>query len=170
MMEPVLPARRYSFAEFVGKFPPVPMPVVLGEETHHVFDTENGVLPYGMIQQFIHPVEGTEEDDEYTEYLPCFAVQDAEQFIALVWWKAGLLNYHYVLATFNAKGERIDHRVIGFTRVVDGKVQRAVATIDEEFIIWIAEGAAPAADEAFDPTTSRTYSLEILANGEIVKG
>jgi hypothetical protein len=54
--------------------------------------------------------------------------------------------------------------------VVDGKVQRAVATIDEEFIIWIAEGAAPAADEAFDPTTSRTYSLEILANGEIVKG
>ncbi|MBK9335863.1 MAG: hypothetical protein IPM98_04505 [Lewinellaceae bacterium] len=158
---------RYTFADFVGKFPTVHMPVILGEETHHVFARENQPLSDNMIAQFIHPTEPGALDDAFTEYVPCFAIADTDNFFALVWWKAELLNYEYVLATFTHKGELIDRRVIAFTRVTDGVITRAVATIDEEWEIFIAEGGSSDAG-VFDPTASRTYGLEILMNGTIV--
>lgn len=157
----------FKFADFVSKFPPVPMPVTLGEETHHVFSQENKPLPEAMIAQFILPTEPEPAEDPYTEYVPCFAIEDTEHFIALVWWKANLLNYEYVLATFNLKGELIDRRVIAFTRVLDDKrVQRAVATIDDEWVIFIAEGISSGGG-VFDPTSSKTYDMEIMLSGKI---
>lgn len=157
---------KYSFADFVGKFPPVHMPVTLGEDTHHVFSTENEPLPDAMIVQFIHPTESAPGDDPYTEYVPCFAIDDTDHFIALVWWKAELMNYEYVLATFTDKGALIDRRVIAFTRLQGGNVQRAVATINEDWEVFIAEGES-AGGHSFDPTASRTYDLEIMADGTI---
>ncbi len=159
---------RYTFADFVGKFPPIPMPVTLGEHTHHVFSLENEPLPDAMVAQFIHPTDRTTQDDEFTEYVPCFAINDTERFIALVWWKAALLNYEYILATFTDKGELIDRRIIAYTRVQkNGRIHRAVATIDEEWVVFIAEGESADAGDAFDPTASRTYDVEILVDGTI---
>lgn len=158
---------KYTFADFVAKFPPVPMPVTLGEETHHVFITENKPLPEEMIAQFILPHDPY-SPDEFTEYVPCFAIDDTERFIALVWWKAALLNYEYVLATFTDKGELISRHVIAFTRVLDdGRMHRGVATIDEDWVIFMAEGESLDKADHFDPTTSRTHDVEILANGTI---
>lgn len=162
--------QKLSFHEFLAKFPPVAMPVTLGEDTHHTFSTENKPLSEAMIAQFIHPTESMVADDEFTEYIPCFAIDDTEQFIALVWWKAELLNYEYVLATFNAKGELIDRRVIAGTSILDGKVTRSVAVINEEWEITIGEGTSPDGDQIFDPSTSKTRNLEILASGEIAEG
>lgn len=158
--------QQYKFADFVAKFPPVPMPVTLGEQTHHAFSTENEPLPDEMVVAFIHPTDQTVADDEFTEYVPCFAIDNTDRFVALVWWKATLLNYEYVLATFTYKGELIDRRVIAFTRVQNGRVHRAVTTIDEDWVIFIAEGESDASDH-FDPTTSKTYDLEVLADGTI---
>lgn len=161
-------SRPLKFADFVAKFPPVPVPVTLGEDTHHVFSVENEPLSDALIALFIHPTENVVPDDEFTEYVPCFAIDDTEQFIALVWWKAGLLNYEYVLATFNLKGQLIDREVIAYTRVGEGKVHRAVATIDEEYEINIAEGTSSGADDYFDAGATTMRSLEILSTGEIV--
>ena len=144
------------------------MPVTLGEGSHHVFGTENDPLSDALIAQYIHPLEALTPDDEFTVYLPCFSIAGTEQFIALVWWKAELLNYEYTLATFNAKGEVIDHKVIAGTRVEDGKVYRAVATINEEYEIAIAEGVSLDGDLLFDASSSKTRFLEILINGDIV--
>jgi hypothetical protein len=157
---------KYTFSDFIAKFPTMPMPVTLGESTHHAFSTENESLPDGMVVDFIHPTDKTVADDEFTEYVPCFAIDNTDRFVALVWWKATLLNYEYVLATFTHKGELIDRRVIAFTRVRDGKVHRVVSTINEEWEIFMAEGESDANDQ-FDPTTSKTYDLEILADGTI---
>jgi hypothetical protein len=159
--------QRYSFPDFIAKFPPVSMPVTLGEETHHAFGTENEPLPDAMIEQFILPTERGAVLDEFTEYLPCFAIEDTEQFVALVWWKAELLNYEYVLATFNFKGELIDRQVIAQTKVDGQKVSRAVAHINEEYEITIAEGDSGSGGDDFDPSQSRTRHLEIMASGEI---
>jgi hypothetical protein len=160
-------SRRLTFADFVAKFPPVAMPVTLGEETHHAFSTENEPLNDEMIVQFIHPTEAAANDDPYTEYVPCFGIEDAEQFIALVWWKAELLNYEYVLATFTAKGEFIDSQVIAQTKVEEGRVYRAVASISPALEIAVAEGFSDA-DGHFEPESSKTRELEILPTGEIV--
>jgi hypothetical protein len=121
-----------------------------------------------MIEQFIHPVVGTEMDDEFTEYVPCFALDNTQNFIALVWWKAELLNYEYILATFTAKGQLIDKQIIAYTRVGDGKIARAVVTINEEWELTIGEGISSDGNQLFDPTTSSTRFLEIMATGEIV--
>lgn len=165
-MENITSTRRFPFPEFVAKFPPVSMPVTLGEETHHAFSTENEPLSDGLIRQYILPYESAEAD-EFTEFVPCFAIDDTDKFIALVWWRASLLEYEYVLATFTDKGEMIDRKTIAFTRVREGKIQRAVASIDEEWEIFIAEGTSAGADEAFDPGTSHTFRLEILPDGQI---
>lgn len=160
--------QQYTFSDFVAKFPPVPMPVTLGEDTHHLFSAENEPLPDGMIVQFIHPTEKTVADDEFTEYVPCFAIADTEHFFALVWWKATLLNYEYILATFTPKGELIDQRVIAHTKVLNtGKIRRSVATIDEDWVIFIAEGESSDTEDHLDPTTSRTYDLELMVDGVI---
>ena len=158
---------KHHFADFVAKFPPIPMPVTLGEDTHHVFSAENEPLSDSLIIQFILPTDPEAADDEFTEYVPCFAIDNTERFIALVWWKATLLNYEYVLATFTDKGELIDRRIIAYTRVNEGNVHRAVATIDEEWVIYIAEGVSKDG-LAFDPTTSKTYDVEILVDGTVV--
>lgn len=146
------------------------MPVTLGEDTHHTFSTENEPLSDALISQFIHPTETVLADDEFTEYVPCFSIDGTEQFIAVVWWKAELLNYEYVLATFNDKGQLISRQVIAGTSIQDGAVTRAVAVINDEWEITIGEGTSPDGNTVFDPTTSRTRNLEILATGEIVEG
>jgi hypothetical protein len=160
---------RYSFAEFVAKFPPVNMPVTLGEDTHHTFTLENEPLSPDMIEQYIYPAENNAEDDPYTEYMPCFSIEEAGPFIALVWWKAELLNYEYSLATFTPKGQLIQRRIIGFTKVADHKIERAVATINEELEITVAMGASFDEQDVYDPGTSRTLNLEIMANGQIIQ-
>jgi len=162
--------KKLPFHDFLAKFPPLPMPITLGEDSHHVFGTENKPLSEALISQFIHPVEAVAADDEFTEYVPCFAIENTEQFIALVWWKAELLNYEYVLATFNDKGELIGKQVIAGTTVKDGAVTRAVAIINEEWEIIIGEGTSQDGDLLFDPSSAKTRNLEILVNGEIVQG
>lgn len=143
------------------------MPVTLGEETHHAFGVENEPISDAMIEQFILPIEPGAALDEFTEYIPCFAIDDTDSFIALVWWKATLLTYEYFLATFTPKGERIDCKVIAKTTVENDRIYRSVAHINEEYEITIGEGVSSEGGTYFDPTSSKTRFMEILANGEI---
>jgi hypothetical protein len=148
------------------------MPVTLGEDTHHTFSAENQPLGDALIAQYILPTEGGNAvNDEFTEYVPCFSFDDTEQFIAVVWWKAELMNYEYVLATFDDKGALIDRKVIAGTVLEpDGSVTRSVAIINEDWEIAIAEGRSTDGDQLFDPTSSKMRHLEILATGKIVEG
>ncbi len=161
-------AAQPTFPDFVAKFPPVSVPLTIGEDSHHTFGTENDPLSEAMIAQFIHPIEGTVEDDEFTEYVPCFAIADTKNFVALVWWKAALLDYSYALATFTLQGELIGKQEIAYTRALNGGVSRSVVTINEEWELTIAEGTSPDGNLMFDPSTMRTRYMEILANGEVV--
>jgi hypothetical protein len=155
----------FEFIDFVEKFPPVTMPITLGEDTHHVFNAENLPLPDALLAQYIFPYEPT-PPDEYTEYMPCFAIDCDEPYIAVVWWRAGLGTYDYILATYTEKGEAIDRKIIAFTHLDGQQVRRAVATIDEELVIHIAEGST-ADDDEYDATSSRTAQVEIAPDGKI---
>lgn len=156
-----------EFGDFLNRFPTVELPVTLGEEAHHVFGTENLPLSGEMIDQFIAPLDGGEQD-EFTEYVPCFSFVNEEQNIGLVWWKAELLNYQYILAVFTQKGEALDRQIISYTQVKENAIRRAVATIATDFSVIIAEGLAES--ELYDPENTRTRVLEILPNGRIVSG
>jgi hypothetical protein len=181
----------YTFADFVACFPPLSMPVTLGEDTHHTFSRENEPLPLALIEQWILPLEvdtynndiqpSESSDptapstihhlpstvDEYTEYVPCFAIDADESYIALVWWKAELTNYTYTLATFTTKGELIQREIIGRTVWQDNVIHRTVATITEDFSIIIAEGASEANADMLAQDTLRVHHLDIHPNGAI---
>ena len=66
--------------------------------------------------------------------------------------------------------ELLDSQVIGQTRVVDGKIYRAVANISSDLEIVIAEGFSDEDDGQFDPGSSQMRELEISQSGEIVAG
>ena len=157
-----------DFQYFVELFPEVELPATLGEDTHLTFSRENDPLPAPVVQQHILPIE-EEMPDEFTEYIACFRIPKTYDFHALVFWKAGLMNYQYILATFDKHGVSIDKRVIAGTFSDGEQVTQSVATIDHDWTIFVASGQTNAnKPTVFDPTTSRAVELELLPDGKII--
>ncbi len=151
---------------FLERFPVIKPPITLGEDSHLAFSKRNEPLQQLMIEQYILPLEGPL--DEFTEYIPCFRIPDTYQFHAIVYWKAGLMDYQYILLTLTDKGEMIDKRVIAGT-FSDGKtLTNSVATIDEEWMITVVSGQTNANGGKYDGRNSRATKLELLPEGNII--
>lgn len=157
---------KIKLKHFLDKFPEVELPVTLRDDSHHDFAQTNDPLPAEMIQEYIVHYEAT-EPDELTEYIACFQLPiEKKDFKAVVYWKAGLLNYDYVLATYDIKiGSMIDKRAIAGTKVVGNSVKLIIALIKEDLSIHIAEGVEQGAEYDADSTKIRRF--EILDNGRI---
>lgn len=160
--------KKIRFSHYLNYFPELELPITLGEETHHAFSQKNDPLPALAIQQFILPLEKEEEEEDLIEYIPCFKIAKTDGFHAIVYWKAGLLNYQYTLVTYEPKGELIDTRVIAGT-FSDGKsMTNSVATIEEDLMIYVVTGHSVNAEEVYDAGASTTIDLEILPDGSII--
>ncbi|WP_421946884.1 hypothetical protein [Phaeodactylibacter xiamenensis] len=158
-----------SFSHFLDKFPEVPLPITLAEEAHHAFSQKNDPLPAVMIEQFILPIEGQPMDD-YTEFVPCMRIPDTHDFHAIIYWRAMLMSYQYSLVTFNKKGELIDKRVIAGTISQGGTLTTSVATIEDDWKIYIVSGQSQAnQNKGFDPAKSTANHLELLPEGQITE-
>jgi hypothetical protein len=157
-----------NFKNYKERFPLVELPITLSEDSHHDFSTENDPLQTEMIKEYITRYEAVEIDDELTEYMACFQVPlDKKEFIALVYWKAALLTYDYVLATYNPKtGDMIDKKAIAGTKVVDNGVKRIAAIIKEDLSVFVAEGVAEDGKE-YDADASKVRRFQILDSGLI---
>jgi hypothetical protein len=156
---------KVSLESFLSKFPEINLPVVLSSDTHLTFSKKNELLHTLHIEQFIEIIEG-KETDEFTEFIPCFSIPQTKDFHAVVYFKAGLLDYYYVLATFSKWGELIDKKVIAGT-FSDGKnIAQSVATIDEDWTIHVVTGQSDP-NESYDAAQSTAFELEILPNGSI---
>lgn len=179
------------FDHFLEKFPELPLPITLGEDTHHHFSQQNDVLPQRMIEQFILPLEMTGLDDieaegegsaspkrsidlleeeELVEFIPCFKIPDTHDFHAIVYWRAGLMSYQYILVTFNKNGLVIDYSVIAGT-YSDGKsLTQSVATITEDWEIVVVSGQGDVNHpDQYDAASSRATRYELLPDGKIAK-
>ncbi|MAT55038.1 MAG: hypothetical protein CMN32_11205 [Saprospirales bacterium] len=106
--------------------------------------------------------------DELTEFVPCFRIAGIKDFHALVYWKATVMNYQYVLATFTKSGLLIDRAVIAGT-FSDGKViTRSFARLDDDWTITIVSGQLEGSEENYDASSSRTIEMDLLPDGKIV--
>ena len=159
--------KKVTFKQFAAQFPAIKLPVVLSEDTHHLFSQQNTPIPEVMINKFIEPIEGVDED-ELTEYVACFRLPDTGPLTAIVYWKAGLLNYEYVLATFDKKGDFVDKRVIAGTFSDDEVLTQSVAQIKEDLSIIITSGQSELAQSDFDASSSTAYVLQLQLDGHIV--
>jgi len=154
------------FTAFLNIFPEIELPISLGENTHMEFSRRNDPLPGALIQEYIVAYEKV-LSDEFTEHIACFRVANLKDFQAVIYWRAGLMDYRYILATFNKKGEQIDSRVIAGMYSDGEKVTTSVATIDKEWGISVATGQSDATSGEFDPEGNTLFSLEIMPDGTI---
>jgi hypothetical protein len=155
---------KVNFTNFLSRFPEIELPVTLRDDSNHDFE-ENPPLQAEMIEQFITRYEAVEMD-EFTEYLACFQLPKKEKFQGLVYWKAALLNYDFVVATYSKDGNMIDKKAVAGIKVVGQNITRSIATINDDFAINIAEGVEiNGSDFSADSTKARRF--QILENGLI---
>jgi hypothetical protein len=157
---------KVKFENFLQRFPEVEAPVTLSDDTHFDFE-QNDPLQAAMIKDFIARYEPTEADD-FTEYMAGFRLPqlDKREYTAIVYWKAGLMQYDYVLATYNKTGDMLDKKSIAGTQVVGNTVIHTLATIDEKHAIIAAEGSAFEGEE-YEASRTKAKRFQILENGLI---
>ena len=158
--------QKVSFQNFLTLFPEIELPLTLTTETHHEFSKHNVPIPLAMADKFL----STALDDEFTEYIACFKIPNTKNFHAVVCWRAGLMEYAYLLVTFEKNGQLIDKRTIGGTVSNGDLLTRSVATIDADWLITIVEGneSIKSGQSQFNPDASKVYSLELTADGEVI--
>lgn len=159
---------KITLAQFLDLFPEIELPVTLNEDVHHIFSEKNGPVPQVVIDQYFSYLEGVDETG-LTEYVICFKIPETHEFFGLVYWKASLLNYEYILVTLSKNGEVIDKKVIAGTYSDKDRLLQSVATIDEDWIIYVVSGQSNIASKDFNPASSTAFKLEILPEGNIIK-
>ena len=160
-----------SFDAFIERFPEVPLPVSLTEESSSLFAAENDPLPERLIEEHILPVERLfdEESDQLTEYVPCLRLAGITEYHAVVYWKASVHGYQFILATFEKGGKLIDREVIAGTYWDEDIITRSVAKIDEDMSVYIVSGQTTASTNQFNPDESTARELELLPDGKIIE-
>ena len=156
-----------SYQHFLNKFPSVKLPVTLKEEDAHIYSAENEPLPHKLISEYIIPYDNAV--DEFTEFVPCFQIADTKNFDAVVYWKAGLLNYQFVILTFGKGGKAIDKKVLAGTFSDGNIITRSVARLDDDMSIFIMSGQADKNDEEYDASKSTTIEIELLPDGKLIE-
>jgi hypothetical protein len=154
---------KIDFTYFLEQFDLVELPITIREETFEEFSEGIAPLQSALIDQYLAI---DEEDDGMTEFIACFQIPNLKEFKAIVFWKAGLLSYEYILATYRNDGQPIAAKVIAGTAVKDDQLIQSIATIDSDLIIHIATGIG-STDGVFDATQSTMRQLEITIEGEI---
>lgn len=159
--------KKPTFRQFLKKFPEIALPITLAEESHLEFSRQNEPLNQDMIHEFIHNIEHS-DFDEFTEFIPCVKIPKTDGFHAIIYWRAGLLDYEYTLATFTEKGQFIDKKVIAGTKVLGEELVRSVVTIEDDWLLYIVIGKSDSKEESFQASNSRSLNMELLATGEII--
>lgn len=157
--------KKVSFSTFLKKFPPIELPVTLGNDTHIEFSRANPPLDPLEIEDYILPLE--KEVDEFTEFIPCFCIPGTDDFIAIVYFKAGLMDYQYRIVSFDKKVEMISNEVIGGVFSNGEMIAQSMATIDTSWTIHIVSGQGKVDSLGYDPMESTSKELEIFKDGVI---
>lgn len=123
-------------------------------------------LPGVLQDAYILPFE-SDEIDEFTEYVPFGRISGTKDFHAMIYWKAGVLRYEFILATYSIEGDPLSHAIVGGLRYEDEGTLHSVAVIHEDLSITIAEGIAQTEEVGLDPDQTQTYQMLILPSGMI---
>jgi hypothetical protein len=155
-----------KFADFLQYFPETQLPITLREDTYQELSADIPPLPVAMIEYFI--LAEDDEDDGMTEYIPCFRLPEFEHFVGLVYWKASLMKYEYILKTYTKDGVGvIDSYPIAGTTVEGAKLVQSLAMLAADNTIYIATGAMGDDDMDFDVSKNKTNTIEINEDGTL---
>src|SRR6188474_198726 len=100
-----------QFAEFIDFFPPLDLPVTLLPDIRQI-PSDLVPLPGVLQESYILPFE-SDEIDEFTEYVPFGRIAGLKDYHAMIYWKAGVLKYEFILATYSVEGDPLSHAIVG---------------------------------------------------------
>lgn len=156
-----------NFNQFLQQVPLAEIPLVLSGELQKQLTSLADPLPMPVVQDLM-PWEAS--PDEMTEILVVARFEQEESFQALLFWKAELLTYSFILATYDHKGEVIDHEKIAGTEYDKQSVKESVAIIEDDWMIFAAEGSDQInGDLSFEAKNSRKSNFMVEKNGRITK-
>lgn len=155
-----------DFQQFLKYFPEVELPITLREDTYEELSADMPLLPQAMIEHFL--MEENDFEDDLTEFIPCFRFKKHEHFEALVYWKASLLNYEYILKTYTNDGEGvIDSQTIAGTQVKDSQIMQSIAIVGSDDTIYIATGNINDDGTIADASQNTSRTIEINEDGTL---
>lgn len=153
-----------DFPGFLEYFPELALPASLLPDLAAI-PSDSPPVPGAMIEAYILPFEASEQDDEYTEYVPYGRLAGPKDFHAVVYWKAGVLRYEFILATYSLSGDPLSHAIIGGLRYEDEGALHSVSVIQDDLRITIAEGLLE--DGSLVGETTQSYHMMIAPDGII---
>ena len=156
------------FLDYIEIYPEINPPVTLTDASTVAFSKYNKQFKPLMVSKFLMLSEHG-DIDEFTEFVPCLRIPNTGDFYAVIYWKASLMNYQYILVTYDKAGNLVDKAIIAGTSSENGEdVVRSVASIDEDWIITIVSGASIQAQTEYNPKSSKAFTLEIQDRGRII--
>ena len=161
---------KISFEYFLEQFPTAELPVTIGEATVREISKATKPLHPRVIDQYIKEFEEAAINEEFTEFVPCFQLPPQEQFTGIVYWRADLLQYHYVLVTLDARsGELIDRKVIGGTSYNGKDLTQSSGIITEDLMLFIVSGQGQAEEYDYEAAGSTANRFQLAENGKILE-
>jgi len=161
------------FDKFLDRFEPASFPLTLAYDVTSMESFSSEPLPAVLVDLFISDDENFEPrsvEGDFNEYAPVFKYELNEKYHACIIWKAGLGVYEYFLTIYDLEGNIIESDAIAGTyfdpKEPNHKLEYQVCeftTADKAIII---KGILTSQEEAFDPTNSQKYLLEISDIGE----
>lgn len=158
------PTQVKKFSLYLKLFKSIELPFTLHSEAHHDFSSQNKSIHPELLTEYILPYIG-KDDDEFTEYIPCFMLDQQKNYIALVVWKAGLLEYGYYVLTYNNAGDLIHKQVIGGMKSDGQRVLSRIAMIDDEKNIHMVEGELKEDQKDYNPQKTKEYTFSLNEKG-----
>jgi hypothetical protein len=156
-----------DFRLFLQYFPEVSLPVNLTFDSHRAFGRDDKPLPELLGARFFTRWE-EEVPDDYTEFLPGFQFRSGPHK-ALVYWKAALLYYAYVLVLLDPKGALLDRLELAVTSAGEEGIRQGAALIQSDGTIHTVESARAEDNPMGDPQHTITERWTINKEGRIVE-
>lgn len=155
------------FSKYIDLYQTIPFPVTLHKDAHHDFSKQDKGIRPEFLEAYVTPYIG-QNDDEFTEYVPCFQLKSEKNYIAVVLWRAALLEYEYYVMTYNNAGDLIHHQVIAGMKSDGEHIITRIAIIDDDTHFHMVEGAMNDKNETdYDPANTREYTFELTPDGYI---
>ncbi len=143
------------------------IPLVLSVELQKQLTSLADPLPAPVVKDLM-PWEDL--SDEMTEILVVARFEQEDNFQAMLYWKAELMTYSFILVTYNHKGEVIDHEKVAGTTYGEESVVESVAIIEDDWMIFAAEGSDKlSGDLSFEPDSSKKRNFMVEKDGHIIK-
>lgn len=159
-----------SLENFLEFFPVAELPLTIGEETVRAISKETEPLPGALIEAFIHPMEEAMVNEEFTEFVACLQLPHQEKYTGIVYWRADLLQYHYVLVTIDkVTGETIARQVIAGTSFDGEELLQSSAAITEDLTVYIVSGQGQAMDYDYSASGSTAQRYQVTSQGKIIE-